>query len=153
MQIVLLYFLILIYSSNSFETIKGEKVELNKIDNYLLIIMDGMYCHDCLVKLNNVIDADRKIKSIVAFKSQNGIILNKTLINNSKKYITPDIWVFYKEDNLFANFNTSVSPNVILKTEDSTYYFHYENLFTGKDNRKVFNNFKKIYKEICYVYK
>lgn len=135
------------FNSSSFETIRHEKIDLNQIDNYMLIIMDGVYCHDCLLKLNNVSESNNMIKKIVVFKTiDNNIIYKKTLIKDIKKYIIADIWLFYQDNTLFSNFNTSVSPNVILKINQEYSEFHYEELFTKNEKLSSFNKFFKLYK-------
>ncbi|MEZ4723940.1 MAG: hypothetical protein R2863_04710 [Candidatus Kapaibacterium sp.] len=151
MQALLIYIIMLTYSSNSFETIRHENIDIDKFEKYILIIIDGPSCHDCLIKLENTIVSNSKIKTILVFKTDGNIITRKSLIETYKKYIIPDIWLFYNDDSLFSEFETHNSPNVILKIENKKYNYHYNELFTKNLEESTFNMFYNLYKENCDV--
>ena len=63
----------LTFTSNDFETIRHEKIDIDKIEKYILIIIDGPSCHECLLKLENTIVSNSKIKTIIVFKADGNI--------------------------------------------------------------------------------
>lgn len=150
MQFIVLNIFILLLSSNSFETIRKEKVDIDKFDKYMLIIIDGVYCHDCLIKLSKIVEQNSKVKTIVAFKKRSNIIENKLSIKNCEKYIKPDLWLFYEENNMFSNFDINISPNIILKNKNKYYEFHYKDLFIKKKKDLTLNKLYNLYLEISH---
>ena len=46
MQALLIYIIMLTYSSNSFETIRHENIDIDKFEKYILIRIDVPSCHD-----------------------------------------------------------------------------------------------------------
>lgn len=148
MNMILLYFMILIPTENyQLLDIKGNTYEINKKE-YVIVYLNGWNCFECIAKTTEYFKNQEVPKENIYFviETQQDIYskLNlKNLIDKSTDYY--NIILFNPENVNFKNMKKSYflkysdnnrTPAILIKT-DKSYFYQYDSLFKKSSEIKM----------------